>query len=85
MASDGVSSSRTLVASTSRGPRRWMDDIASKRSRRLRTVFPVRYSSSNMLGVTMSAARIASVRMNSGMPGRTNTPESTSPMTGSQQ
>ena len=42
-------------------------------------------SSSNWLGVMMSAAGTAWSRMNSGMPGRTNTPRPTSPITGSQQ
>ena len=55
------------------------------RERSVPTARPVSHSSSNWLGVAMSAAGMARSRMNSGMPGRTKTPRPTSPITGSQQ
>ena len=50
-----------------------------------RVVRPDSRSSSKWLGVTMSAAGRATSRRNSSIPGRTNTPRPTSPITGSQQ
>ena len=48
-------------------------------------VVPARKSSSKWFGVTTSAAGTTRSRMNSGIPGRTNMPRPTSPITGSQQ
>ena len=85
IASAGVSSVCSEVTSTTRGPSACTASIAASASRRVALRCPASRSSSNWFGVTTSAAGTARSRMNSGMPGRTNTPRPTSPITGSQQ
>ena len=81
----GVSAVSTLVTSTVDGPIRCSCSTAATTSSSVVIGRPVRNSSSNWLGVTMSAAGTTWSRMYSGMPGRTKKPRPTSPMTGSQQ
>ena len=80
----GVSARRNDVTSTQRGPRACSAPTAALASSSVATSRPVSHSSSNWLGVRMSAAGSAASRRNSGMPGRTKTPRPTSPITGSQ-
>jgi hypothetical protein len=75
----------TLVTSTVSGP---VPRTVSAAARRLSYVVvraPARKSSSKWFGVITSAAGTTRSRMNSGIPGRTNIPRPTSPITGSQQ
>ena len=83
--SPGVSSVTSDVVSTTRGPSACTAATASFTASSEVVVVPERRSSSKWLGVTMSAAGTATSRRNSSMPGRTNTPRPTSPITGSQQ
>ena len=81
----GVSSVSTLVTSTVAGPRERTSSTASSTSDTVRVSRPARKSSSKWLGVITSAAGTTWSRIISGMPGRTNMPRPTSPITGSQQ
>ena len=69
--SAGVSAVRTLVTSTVLGPDIRTVSTAVSRSAWMTTGIPARNSSSNWLGVAMSARGITLSRMNSGMPSRT--------------
>ncbi len=82
----GTSACSTLVTSTSRGPRsRTASTASSTSSSGASSSRPARKSSSKWLGVRTSACGTTVSRMNSGIPGRTNMPRPTSPITGSQQ
>src|SRR5579863_3158048 len=87
--SPGVCSVSRLVSRTQRSPSgRIVAEsraTASFASASVRHSRPVRRSSSNRLGVAISACGNAWSRRNSSMPSRTYTPSSTSPITGSQQ
>ncbi len=85
MASSGVSTVWSEVTSTTRGPVACTAVTAAFAAASVPLSRPERKSSSNWLGVMRSAAGTAWSRMNSGTPGRTNTPRPTSPITGSQQ
>ena len=84
-ASSGVSSVITLVTRTVPGPVARTTSAAASSSSYVVVVAPARKSSSKWFGVITSAAGTTWSRMNSGMPGRTNIPRPTSPITGSQQ
>ena len=82
----GVSSRIALVTSTTDGPADRSRSTASSSSGRGRRAWsPARKSSSKWFGVTTSAAGTTRSRISSGIPGRTNIPRPTSPITGSQQ